>query len=99
MSKWNWLAIAEIPDDRTRIAVSLATDPKILSCYARGFPHLFTEGDDEGPLRIPLTALMESAAEYSLEQWDSETVEQDRHFALGLAFEKNPHLNIPIAHI
>ncbi|KKP59565.1 MAG: hypothetical protein UR53_C0001G0065 [Candidatus Magasanikbacteria bacterium GW2011_GWC2_34_16] len=97
MSKRKWKAIARLSDNRTRIAVSLATDPKILACYERGFPHLFTEGDDEGSLHVPLSALMEAAEEFSRDQYPDEpqfwTI--DRHFTLDFAGEYYSHLRIP----
>lgn len=97
MLKRNWVAIASLADYRTRVAVSLATDAEIIACYQKGFPHLFVEGDDDGPLQVPLSVLMEAAAEYSRTDWGSDLSEIDRHFSLGLAFAKNPQLNLPVA--
>lgn len=54
MLKRDWSSIAKLIDVHTRVAISLATDPEILKCFERGFPNLFTEGDDEGPFKIPL---------------------------------------------
>ncbi len=101
MPKRNWAAIAQLDDYRTRVAVSLATDPEILACYAHGFPHLFTEGDDEGPLRVSLSALKEAAFEYSRKQHPdpkpSNLWELDSNFWLAAAEEENPQLRIPTA--
>ncbi|MBT3817127.1 MAG: hypothetical protein HOG08_02155, partial [Candidatus Magasanikbacteria bacterium] len=102
MPKRNWVAITQLQDDRTRVAVSLATDPEILAYYAHGFPHLFTEGDDEGPLHIPLSALMQAAFEHSQKEYPdpkpSNLWELDSNFSLSAAVEVNPALNIPSAY-
>lgn len=94
--KRNWAAIAGLSDERTRIAVSLVTDPEILACFERGFPHLFIEGDDEGPLKVPLSALKAAAEEYSRDMYGSDASEVDREFSLDMASDEIPHLDIPI---
>lgn len=97
MPKRSWAMITGLSDLRTRVAVSLVTDPEILACFARGFPHLFIEGDDEGPLRMPLSALMEAAAEYCRQELGGDDEEKIRNFTLVFAGERYPHLRIPIA--
>jgi hypothetical protein len=94
--KRNWAAIAGISDQRTRIAVSLVDDPEILAGFERGFPHLFVEGDDEGPLKVPLSALKAAVGDYSQKQYGSNPSEVNREFSLDLAFEVCSDLGIPI---
>lgn len=96
--KRNWMEINRVADPNTRLAVSLAKDPEILACFERGFPHLFVEGDDAGPLCVPLSVLMEAAEEKSKMDWpnDPHVWEWDRHFSLGFAFYGNRHLDIPV---
>ncbi len=95
MAKRNWQQICQIKDYHTRLAISLTTDPELLACYERGFPHLFTDGKDEGPLCVPLSALMEAAQACE----DPGFEEYNRHFCLVLSRESNnPYLHLPEAH-
>lgn len=77
MPKRNWVVIAKLEDPYLRISVSISTDTKALEGYMRGFPHLFEEGEDEGPLRIPLSNINDAAREWaqsdcseSMKFWD-----------------------------
>jgi hypothetical protein len=93
--KRNWTEICKIEDKNTRIAISLANDSTILGKYEKGFPECFMEGDDEGPLKVPLSALMRQAEEYSATHW-SNYIEEDRHFCLTnniipISFEWTSH--------
>lgn len=100
MPKRNWTTIAQLADERTRTAVSLARDPDLLACYAKGFPHLFTDGDDEGPFCIPLSILMAAAYEYSRRENShrgQREWEHDSHFSLGAAARQNSDVVIPSA--
>lgn len=107
MPKRNWTAIANLSDSNTRYAISQVTDPEILACYERGFPHLFEEGDDEGPLimppPVPLSELMEAAAEHTRsENPDSskqslDWQENDRHFGLVMAANIEDRFDLPVA--
>ncbi len=101
MPRRNWAAICQIQDNRFRTDVSLATDPYVLDGFVRGFPELFfTDKEDEGPLRVPLSALMEAAYEFSSAEYPDEPEhwEVDRHFGLIFAGNIGAHLDIPIAH-
>lgn len=100
MPKRNWVAIAQLSDTYTRVAISLAKG-EILACYERGFPHLFTEGDNEGPLCVPLSAIKEAAfkrarnnypddpfqQEFNSNFWLSDSVGDDRELEIPIAFE------------
>lgn len=80
MPKRNWKAIEELNDPRTRNAIFYATDPEILACYAKGFPHLFNEGEDDGPRQpIPLSAMREAARAFD-EMDGNDFTEKDAHF-------------------
>lgn len=98
MFKRNWLAIAQVQDYHLRLALSFTEDRKILAGFAQGFPHLFLEGEDEGPLRIPLSALVE--ASYRCAQLDFPDPsplnlwEIESHFRLSGTMEVCP----PVAH-
>jgi hypothetical protein len=95
MAKRNWKQICELKDSHTRLAISMTTDAELLACYERGFPHLFTEGDDEGPQYVPLSAIMEATQENE----DPGFEEQNRHFCLILSRNcGNPYLHMPEAH-
>ena len=96
MLKRDWSSIAKLIDVHTRVAISLATDSEILKCFELGFPHLFTEGDDEGPFKIPLSILKQAATEVAVEELGDE--EFEGNFWLHLAMAKYPHLTIPISH-
>lgn len=99
MPNRNWPAIAEIKDYHFRVAVSLTTEVEILEGLAKGFPELFMAGDDQGPLRIPLSALMEAARKFSVEQHPDEPHfwEEDRHFTLSWASQYHAQLDVPVA--
>lgn len=96
----DWTTICQLEDGPTRLAISLANDPEILAGFAQGFPHLFKEGDDEGPLRVPLSALQEAAYEFAREHYSDspECQEHDRHFSLASVLDKHAHLRIPASH-
>ncbi len=90
MAKRNWAAIAQLQDRYTRIAISLAEDPKLLACYERGFPHLFEEGCDEGALRIPLSAMLEAAGKFIQDFFGVANWLTRRHFQLCFGFQGLP---------
>ncbi len=96
MLKRDWSSIAKLIDVHTRVAISLATDSEILKCFELGFPHLFTEGDDEGPFKIPLSILQQAATEVAVEEYGDE--EFEGNFWLHRGGQKYPHLNIPLSH-
>lgn len=56
--------------------------------------------DVDCPVRIPLSALMDAAEEYSREDsgYEERLVVADRHFALNFAGHKHAHLSLPVAH-
>ncbi len=100
MAKRNWLAIARISDPYFRLSVSLTTDPKFLDELHSRWPELFLKGEDEGPLRIPLSALVAAAREEMAEdgvEWASEN-DHLVHMHLHLAGERHSHLDLPVAH-
>mgnify|MGYP001591402446 CR=1 FL=1 len=96
MSKRNWVAIAQLSDTYTRVAISLAKG-EILACYERGFPHLFIEGDDDGSLCVPLSALKEAAFEYARKNTFESLWEYDSNFLLAPLAEEGSQIEIPIA--
>lgn len=99
MPKRNWKAIAAIQEYFLRVAISLTTDPATLAGFAKGFPHLFTDGEDEGHLYVPLSALKAVAYEYARNNSDRPelTAERDANFCLCNARHGHPEFDLPRA--
>lgn len=96
MSKRNWLAINQLYDYHLRLAISLCSDEELLAGYQQGFPQLFMEGEDEGPLRVPLSALRETAALHAAQQIAGVDPVVASHFYLTWGWESYPSLRLPV---
>lgn len=94
----NWMAIAAIADYWTRVAISLAKDLETIKRFQAGWPECFEEGEDAGPLRIPLSVLRAALRDYYLNAPDApvDTLEFARCFWLTPAWKNRPELEIPI---
>lgn len=101
--KKNFNAIADLGSDlyHLRCAILLADD-KTLRFFEKGFPHLFEEGDDSGPLYVPLSLLQETAynkLKTSGEYPDAEAQRiahfdlESADFDIPLAFQWGAHTN------
>jgi hypothetical protein len=99
MPKRNWSAITQLKDQNLMMAIALAKDPEILAGFILGFPQLFTVGEDNGPLIVPLSLLKKAAFEKSKKDFPEPTPknlwEIQSQFSLDISAEDNPQLRIP----
>ncbi len=91
----NFNAIAALgPNEYHLKCAVLLADGETLRSFEKGFPHLFEDGDDSGPLCVPLSLLKQAA--YERLKNDEERSEAEAHEIAEFDLE-SADLGIPVA--